>query len=87
MIDDKLIQGVLDEELYMFSSFYPAPIDTFIREEMVHLGIEVTEENVRRVIKKDNGYYIDDKPLVIVNSHKLDIDGWVGSQFVKGRDV
>ena len=87
-LDDKLVEGVLNEELYMFSSFYPAPIDSILREALTEKNIELTEENVRKIKRKENEFVLGDEVLLRVVIEPIEgVEGWVGSRFVTGDEL
>jgi len=49
-IDQLLLDGILNPDKYKFSSLYPAPINSILREELVSLGILLTEDEIKKRI-------------------------------------
>lgn len=50
-IDQLLLEGILDPERNRFRSFYPAPIDSLLREELIACGVELTMETILKRVQ------------------------------------
>jgi len=47
-LDQRMIEGILNPEQYMFLSFYPSPICCELAEDLTSLGITDREEIMKR---------------------------------------